>query len=108
AWRPLNKSNSPTISGSLFALRKAGCAEIRILDDMIENVSRSAPALVPLFRSEQQLRLLAVLFGEAVEELSVGELAERARVAQATASREIARLAEHGLVVTRTFGRNTL
>lgn len=75
---------------------------------MIENVSRSAPALVPLFRSEQQLRLLAVLFGEATGELSVGELAERAGVAQATASREVARLAEHGLVVTRTFGRNTL
>lgn len=38
----------------------------------------------------------------------MGELAERAGVAQATASREVARLAEHGLVVTRTFGRNTL
>jgi predicted nucleotidyltransferase len=101
-------SGSPTISGSLFALRKANCADIRTLDDTIENVSRSAPALVPLFRSEQQLRLLAVLFGEAAEELSVGGLAERAGVAQATASREIARLAEHGLVVTRTFGRNTL
>jgi predicted nucleotidyltransferase len=29
-------------------------------------------------------------------------------VAQATASREVARLAEHGLVVTRQLGRNTL
>jgi predicted nucleotidyltransferase len=75
---------------------------------MIENVSRSAPALVPLFRSEQQLRLLAVLFGEEPEELSVGELAARAGVAQATASREVARLAKHGLVVARALGRNTL
>lgn len=75
---------------------------------MIESVSESAPALIPIFRSEQQLRLLAVLFGEAVSELSVGELAERAGVAQATASREVSRLAEHGLVVTRPLGRNTL
>jgi DNA-binding transcriptional ArsR family regulator len=61
-----------------------------------------------LFRSEQQLRILAVVFGENGEELSIGALAERAEVAQATASREIARLAEHGLVTTRALGRNTL
>ena len=60
---------------------------IRILDDMIEYVSQSAPALAPLFRSQQQLRILAELFGSA-EELPIGELAKRAGVAQATASRE--------------------
>lgn len=75
---------------------------------MIENVSRSAPPLAPLFRSDQQLRILAVLFGETSEEIPVGALAERAAVAQATASREVARLAQHGLVVTRALGRNTL
>jgi DNA-binding transcriptional ArsR family regulator len=75
---------------------------------MIENVSRPAPPLAPLFRSDQQLRILAVLFGENGDELSIGALAERAGVAQATASREVARLAEHGLVTTRALGRNTL
>jgi DNA-binding transcriptional ArsR family regulator len=75
---------------------------------MIESVSRPAPPLAPLFRSDQQLRILAVLFGENGEELSIGALAERAGVAQATASREVARLAEHGLVTTRALGRNTL
>lgn len=75
---------------------------------MIENVSQSAPPLVPIFRSEQQLRILAVLFAGAVAALPIRELAERAEVAQATASREIARLAEHGLVVTSHVGRNTL
>ena len=71
-------------------------------------MSRSAPALAPLFRSDQQMRILAVLFADADEALSIGEVARRADVAQATASREVARLAEHGLVVTRPFGRNTL
>lgn len=75
---------------------------------MIENVSRPVPALAPLFRSEQQLRLLAVLFGGPDIELPIGELADRAGVAQSTASREVSRLAEHGLVVTRSLGRNTL
>lgn len=75
---------------------------------MIENVSQSAPALAPLFRSEQQLRILAVLFTQSETELTIRELALRAGVAQATASREVARLAEHGVAVTRTQGRNTL
>jgi DNA-binding transcriptional ArsR family regulator len=60
-----------------------------------------------LFRSEQQLHLLAVLFADATEPLSIGELAQRAGVAQSTASREIARLAEYGLVETHSIGRNT-
>ena len=71
-------------------------------------MSESAPALLPIFRSEQQLRILTVLFADAVGSQSIGDLAERARVAQATASREVARLAEHGLVVTSQVGRNTL
>ena len=81
---------------------------IRTLDDIIGNMSTSAPALAPLFRSEQQLYLLSVLFTQADDELAIGALAERAGVAQATASREVARLAEHGLVVTRAIGRNTM
>ena len=65
-------------------------------------------ALAPLFRSDQQLAILAALFSEGLADVPIGELAERAGVAQATASREVARLAEHGLVVTRPLGRNTL
>ncbi|WP_428117230.1 ArsR/SmtB family transcription factor [Candidatus Poriferisodalis sp.] len=71
-------------------------------------MSRSAPALAPLFRSDQQLRILGVLFAGTGDELTVGAIAERARVAQATASREVARLEEHGLLVTRLLGRNRL
>jgi len=80
---------------------------IRILDDTIENVSQSAPALAPLFRSQQQFQILAELFGRD-EEFTIGQLARGAHVAQATASREVARLAAHGLVLTRALGRNTL
>lgn len=75
---------------------------------MIEDVSESAPALVPIFRSAQQLRLLGVLFAPGTEALSVGDLAERAGVAQATASRELARLAEHGIVLDEMVGRTRL
>lgn len=75
---------------------------------MIEHVSESAPALIPLFRSAQQLRLLGVLFAPETEALSVGDLAERANVAQATASRELARLREHGVVLDEMVGRTRL
>lgn len=71
-------------------------------------MSESAPALAPLFRSDQQFRLLGVLFAGAGDETTIGELAERAGVAQATASREVARLEQHGLVMTRRLGRNRL
>lgn len=71
-------------------------------------MSRSAPALAPLFRSDQQLRILAEVFSPAVDELSIGELSQRSGVAQATVSREVARLAQHGLLRTRAMGRNTL
>lgn len=71
-------------------------------------MSRAAPALIPLFRSNQQLRIVAQLFADVGGELTIGDLAERAGVAQATASREVARLAQHGLVVVRPLGRNTL
>ena len=73
---------------------------------MIEYVNMSAPALIPLFRSDQQLRVLGVLFARVGGEVSIGDLAEEAGVAQATASREVARLEEHGLVVSQLVGRN--
>ena len=89
-------------------MRQRVSSNIQILDVMIEYMNMSAPALVPLFRSDQQMRILGVLFGGTGDELTVGELAVRAEVAQATASREVARLEQHGLVKTRALGRNRL
>ncbi len=48
---------------------------------------------------------MAQLYTGADEELSITQLAERASVAMGTASREVSRLAEHGLVRTRQVGR---
>lgn len=75
---------------------------------MIGSVSEEAPALSPLFRSEQQLRLLGVLFAPEAEQLSIGELADRAGVSQSTTSHEIARLVAHGIVTDRRVGRTRL
>jgi DNA-binding transcriptional ArsR family regulator len=65
----------------------------------------SAPALAPIFRSDEQMRILAQLYTGPEEELSITLLATHTGVAIATASREVARLAEHGLVRTRQLGR---
>ena len=56
-------------------LGAAHLLHIRILIDIIEDMSRSAPALAPLFRSDQQLRILAVLFADSEDELSIHDLA---------------------------------
>ena len=52
--------------------------------------------------------MLGVLFADAGVELTIGELAERSNVAQPTVSREVVRLTEHGLTITRMIGRNKL
>ena len=66
----------------------------------------TAPASAPIFRSDQQMRILAILFDQRGVELSVSELAMAAGVAIATASREVERLEAHGLVRSRNIGRS--
>jgi len=66
-----------------------------------------APLLAPVFRSEGQARLLAeVLLG--ADELSIADLAERARLAYPTAHREVARLLRAGILVERVVGKSRL
>lgn len=69
---------------------------------------KPAPALAPLFRSEHQLRVLGALFVGSGRPSSVSELAERTGVPQPAVSREVARLARHGLVTVQVQGRNRL
>lgn len=78
------------------------------MDDIIHSVSQSAPALLPLFRSDHQMRILGFLFARSLHEASLGEVSIEAGVPQATVSREIARLESHGLVVSRQVGRTKL
>ncbi|HWG74285.1 MAG TPA: winged helix-turn-helix domain-containing protein, partial [Acidimicrobiales bacterium] len=66
----------------------------------------SAPAAAPIFRSDQQMRILAALFERRGVELSVSEIAHATGVAVATASREVERLEEHGIVRSRNVGRS--
>ncbi len=67
-----------------------------------------APASLPIFRSAQQLAILATLFGGRGVELSVSALAQTTGVAVATASREVERLEAHGIVRSRNVGRSRL
>lgn len=66
----------------------------------------SAPAAAPIFRSDQQLRILAVLFDHRGVELSISELARASEVAIGTASREAERLEAHGMLRSRNVGRS--
>ena len=65
------------------------------------------PLLAPIFRSEGQARLLAVvLLGD--DELSLTDLADRASLAYPTTHREVARLISAGIFAERAVGRTRL
>lgn len=67
-----------------------------------------APPLAPIFRSQHQLLLLTELFLATEAPLTIGGLAERTGVPQASVSREVERLRRHGVVTVRALGRNRL
>jgi len=54
------------------------------------------------------MRIVGVVFVHATDEVSIGEIGEMAGVSQATVSKEILRLEEHGLVRSRKIGRTKL
>ncbi len=68
-------------------------------------MSRSAPGLVPIFRSEAQFSLLGQLFLHPDREHTIAELGEATGVPQQTVSREVARLLATGLLEGRRVGR---
>lgn len=63
--------------------------------------------MAPVFRSDGQARLLAVLLLDD-DELSITDLAARAHLAYPTAHREVARLLEAGILAEREVGRTRL
>lgn len=80
---------------------------VAITDNNLRHMRTEAPLLAPVFRSEGQARLLAVVLLGA-DELSITDLAERAHLAYPTAHREVARLLSAGILVERVVGRSRL
>lgn len=68
-------------------------------------MSQSAPALLPIFRSDSQMRLLGQLFLNPDREQTIAELEAATGVPQQTLSREVNRLLETGLLEGRRLGR---
>jgi hypothetical protein len=80
---------------------------VNIMEDNPSYMRTETPLLAPIFRSDGQARLLAVLLlGD--DESSVTDLANRAGLAYPTAHREVARLIEAGILVERSIGRTRL
>jgi predicted nucleotidyltransferase len=68
----------------------------------------SAPALLPIFRSDVQARLLALVFIRPEEPQAVSDLARRLGAHVATVQREVDRLEKVGILATSRVGRSRL
>lgn len=67
-----------------------------------------APPLLPIFRSQQQAELLALLLGDPDLELSLTDLAEQTGIPHPSVYREVERAEAAGLVTSRRIGRTRL
>lgn len=65
---------------------------------------RPAPPLLPILRSEQQGRILALVLGEPELEFTLTELATRAQASHPSVHREVERAEAAGLVRSRRIG----
>jgi DNA-binding transcriptional ArsR family regulator len=68
----------------------------------------SSPPLLPIFRSRQQVELLALLLGNPELELSLTDLAERLGTPYPSVHREIDRAEAAGVVTSRKIGNTRL
>lgn len=72
-------------------------------------VSKAAPPLAPIFRSDTQLQILGATYLEPERHFSIPELVERSSRPQPTVAREVDRLVETGLLDTELrSGRRTV
>lgn len=78
------------------------------MDNILSYMRTEAPLLAPVFRSENQARLLAAVLLPGGDELSVTDLAARAHLAYPTVHREVARLLDAGVLAERQVGRTRL
>jgi DNA-binding transcriptional ArsR family regulator len=81
----------------------------RKLKDILLFVERTpAPSLLPVFRSQQQAELLALLLGDPALELSLTDLAAQTGIPHPSVYREVERAEAAGLVTSRRVGRTRL
>lgn len=68
----------------------------------------ATPALLPIFRSQQQAELLALLLGDPDLEVSLTDLSRLTGIAHPSVYREVTRAEEAGLLKSRRVGRTRL
>ncbi|MHB1536007.1 MAG: MarR family transcriptional regulator [Acidimicrobiales bacterium] len=68
-------------------------------------MSKSAPGLLPIFRSDGQMRLLGQLYLHDDREQTIADLEDATGIPQQTVSREVNRLLNAGLLEGRRVGR---
>ena len=66
------------------------------------------PSLLPIFRSQQQAELLALVLGDPTIEHSLAELSKRTGIPYASVHREVERAGAAGLLASRLVGRTRL
>lgn len=71
-------------------------------------MSVTAPGLLPIFRSNTQLRLLGTLFLHPETERTIADIEQETGIPQQTASREVARLLHAEILEGRRVGRQHL
>jgi DNA-binding Lrp family transcriptional regulator len=78
------------------------------MNDTIHPMNKIAPLMAPMFRSDTQGRILAMLFAEPEQEFTLNDLARAVGTSQATVWREIDRAEAAGLVLTHKAGQTRL
>ncbi len=78
------------------------------MSDILHSVSEIAPGLLPIFRSDNQLRLLAYIFFHGDRQHTPAELSRATGIAQPTVSREVERLVRAGVLTAKRRGRGKL
>ncbi len=94
------------------AQRGRGAARRQIFrssEDILRSVERSgAPPLLPIFRSRQQVELLAGILDDPTREQSLADLTRRLGIPTASIHREIERAERAGVVRSRRVGKTRL
>ena len=79
------------------------------LRDIVHVVDKApTPSLLPIFRSQQQAELLALVLGDPAAEHRLTELAERTHIPYPSVHREVERAKAAGLMTSRLVGRTWL